>query len=232
MIQFNLLPDVKIEFVKAQRTKRLVMGSAMIATATTFVIFLLLFLTVQGIQKKSISDLNADIKKNSDELKNTPDLNKILTIQSQLASLSDLHDQKIVASRMFNMMQQVTPIDVTISEHDVDFTANTMTITGETLTLDRVNTFIDTLKFAKFSSGGEQKSAFTNVVLSQFGRNETGTTYTITLSFDQDLFKVDQNPTLVVPKTITTRSVIEQPTDIFKKTTGPTSSTGTTGQGN
>ena len=221
MIQFNLLPDVKIEFVKAQRTKRLVMGVAIIATITSFTVFLLLFMAVQGVQRKSIGDLDADIKKYSSELKSTPDLDKILTIQNQLAVLDGLHDDKVAASRIFGLMQQVTPADVTIADHTVNFEENTMTITGEAPALDKVNTYTDTLKFATFTRDGEESvKAFSAVVLSQFSRDSTGSTYTITLGFDPALFDINQEVKLVVPKTVTTRSVVGQPLDIFKK--GPT----------
>ena len=218
MIQFNLLPDVKIEYVKAQRTKRLVVGSAVIATASSFVICFLLFVVVQGIQKKSIGDLNDDIKTYTAELKETPDLNKVLTIQNQLGSLNDLHDKKVVTSRVFNFMQQTTPADVTISEHSLDFAASTMTVTGDAPSLDKVNTFVDSLKFATIADTDADTKPFSDVVLSQFARSEKSSSYTISLTFDPLLFGNDQAVNLIVPKTITTRSVVEQPTDIFKKT--------------
>jgi hypothetical protein len=207
MIQFNLLPDVKVEFVKAQRTKRLVIGSALIASGASFVIFLLLLVAVHGVQKKSMSDLNGDI--------------------NQLESLNDLHNDKVVASRIFSMMQQTTPSDVTISDHTVDFTANSMTITGAAPSLDRVNTFADTLKFTTLvHADNSSGKAFSDVVLSQFGRDEKGSTYTITLSYDPLLFSNKETGEVIIPKTVTTRSVIGQPTDIFKKTTAPGTVTG------
>lgn len=218
MIQFNLLPDVKVEYIKAQQMKRLVMGSAIIATASAFVIFLLLLIAVQGVQRKSMADLDNDIKKYSEELKATPDLDKILTIQNQLASLDGLHEQKPVASRMFGHVQQVTPADVTISDHSIDFNESVMTITGQAPSLDKVNIFVDTLKFATFKAGGaDSKKAFTGVVLSQFERDDSGSTYTISLNYDTLLFNSTDEAVLTIPKTVTTRSVVGQPTDIFKR---------------
>lgn len=219
MIQFNLLPDVKIEYVRAQRTKRLVMGTAVIATLSTFALFLLLLIAVQGVQKQNIKSLNSDIKKYSSELESTPDLNKILTIQNQLAALNNLHNKKVVASRIFDVMQRTTPVEVTISDHLVDFTANKMSITGAAVSLDRVNTFVDTLKFTKFVHNDNSSSnAFSSVVLSQFGRDDKGSTYTITLAFDPGIFAIAEKGTVVVPTTVTTRSILGQPTDIFKNT--------------
>lgn len=223
MIQFNLLPDVKIEYVKAQRSKRLVTVAAIFATAVSFGIFILLLIIVQGVQKTSLDHLDKDIKDYSAELRNTPDLNKILTVQDQLSALGSLHDQKVAASRMFAVMQSVTPADVTISDHSVDFTANTMTISGDAPGLDRVNTFTDTLKFTTFTKGDSEGSkAFSNVVLSQFGRDEDGSTYTITLSYDPILFSNQEEISLSVPKTVTTRSFVEQPASIFKQSSSTT----------
>lgn len=229
MIQFNLLPDVKLAYVKAQRTKRLVMGSAFIATASAFAIFLLLFLGVHVVQKVRINQLSGDIKAKTEQLKSNEDLDKVLTIQNQLGSLTGLHDQKVAASRTLPFIQQVTPSEVSINNLAVDYTANTMTITGLSPSLDRVNTFIDTLKFSKFNKveQTEQQKAFTDVVLSQFGRSENATSYTITLTYDPALFGPDVNSLLVVPKGPTTNSVVDQPNALFKKTEAAQS-----GQGN
>lgn len=220
MIQFNLLPDVKLAYVKAQRTKRLVMGSAFIATAAAFAIFALLFLGVHVVQKVRISQLSGDIKSKTEELKSNKDLDKVLTIQNQLNSLGGLHDEKVAASRTLAFIQQVTPSEVAISTLSTDYTANTMVLTGQSPSLDRVNTFIDTLKFSKFNTADDPQGqkAFSDVVLSQFGRSETATTYTITLAYEPALFGPDVNSLLVVPKGVTTNSVIDQPGALFKKT--------------
>lgn len=219
MIQFNLLPDVKLEYVKAQRTKRMVISTAVAAMITTFAIFALLFITVYVVQKKNMNDLNADVAKYTDELKATPDLDKILTVQNQLSSINTLHDEKPVVSRMFQFVNQVTPADVTISQLNVDFALNTMTLTGAAPALDKVNTFVDTLKFATFSGqGGTTTKAFNDVVLAQFSRNDDAASYAISLAYNPAIFSSQQAVTLSVPKTTTTRSVVEQPSDVFKDT--------------
>lgn len=228
MIQFNLLPDVKVQFVKAQQMKRLVYGTAVIATGSTFAIFVLLFLVVHGVQRKNMSDLSKDATKYSQQLQNTKDLNKVLTIQNQLNSLTSLHDQKAAAVREFAYIQQITPADLTISDYATDFTANTMVITGAAPTLARVDTFVDTLKFATYTdaSGANAQKAFSSVVLTQFGRADNGTTYTINLGFDPTLFKNDSDKKLIVPNTVTTRSVVELPDNLFVKTPSTTTKTG------
>jgi hypothetical protein len=100
-----------------------------------------------------------------------------------------------------------------------DNTQNTMTISGDAPSLDVVNTFVDGLKFTKYSVDGsaDSKNAFSNVVLSNFGRSNQGATYTITLAFDPVIFSNSNKVTLNVPDIVTTRSVIEQPSALFNQ---------------
>lgn len=219
MIQFNLLPDIKQQYLKAQRQKHLVMFVSTVAIIAAVAIFVVLLLVVQVWQKKSISDLNSDIKRYSSELSNTNDLNKILTVQNQLKSLTALHDKKAVANRTFSYITQVTPEKASISKLNLDFALNTISISGSADSLETVNTYVDTLKFTKYKTSGDTSqsgNAFTNVVLSTFGRTGTGATYTITASFNPVIFSEDESVSLNVPQTTTTRSVTEQPTDLFQ----------------
>ncbi len=223
MIQFNLLPDVKLEYVRVQRAKQTVITAAIIAASSAFLIFLLMFVAVNLVQKKSISDLNGDIKKYSKQLQGTADLEKILTIQSQLSVLPTLHQDKVAASRTFTFIQQLTPANVSLADVTVDYSAKTFSITGQAATLDQVNTFVDTLKFTKYSNDKvEKQPAFSQVAMSQYSRSQTGTTYTITLNYDEAVFDNTSDVRLIVPTRVTTGSVVEQPTNIFQKLTTPT----------
>lgn len=228
MIQFNLLPDIKQQYLKAQRQKHLVVFVSTIATIAAVGLFVVMLLVVQVWQKKSISDLNGDIKKYSNQLSGTNDINKILTVQNQLTSLTGLHDEKAVASRMFDYITQTTPDKASISKLDLDFSANTVSISGSADSLATVNTYVDTLKFTTYKTSGDavkSGNAFSQVVLSNFARTSKNTTYTITANFDPTIFSSEQEVALTVPKITTTRSATEQPTDLFQST-----STNTTNQ--
>lgn len=217
MIQFNLLPDVKLEYIKTQRIKHFVISASVIAAAASIGVFVVLVLTVDVWQGKTINDYSGDIKTFSQQLRDTPDLNKVLTVQSQLGALGDLHKAKPAVSRLFGYLSQVTPTQATISDITTDFSANTLSITGDAPSLDVVNTFVDGLKFTKYKVGstGAETTAFTNVVLSSFGRTNEGASYTLTLNFDAQIFNNTNDVKLLVPNQITTRSVIEQPTELF-----------------
>lgn len=218
-IQFNLLPDIKIQYLKAKRQKHLVVLASVSASIVALAIFIILLTTVFVLQKKNLNDLNKDIKTASKELQGIENLNKILTVQNQLAALPDLHNQKVVASRLLGYLSQVTPATANISKLTVDYSLNTMTVAGGTGDLTSVNTYVDTLKFTKFTTGesSEQKNAFSEVVLKGFTRDPDGATYEIAFKFDPVIFSNSSEVQLVVPQVITTRSQVEKPTQLFQE---------------
>jgi hypothetical protein len=221
MIQFNLLPDVKLAYVKAQRQKQLVTSISTVAGIAAIAVFVLLFAFVNLAQKKSVNDLTKDIKTVSSDLMGTDDLNKILTVQNQLISLNDLHDNKVAAKRMLDYIQQVTPRQSTISQLEVDYSQNIMTINGDADALSVVNTFADALKFTTYRVGNEQeageKHAFSNVVLTNFSRTEEKTTYTLTMNFDPAIASRTEDVELVIPNMVTSRSNLERPDLLFQQ---------------
>lgn len=207
MIQFNLLPNVKLEYVKTQRTKHLLTVASLLVSVAGIAVLVVSLVTVDVVQKKSLSDENRDIARYSAQLKSTPDLNKILTVQNQLKTLSTLHDQKPVTSRLFTYISQITPNQASLNQLNIDFTANTLTIGGKAPSLDVVSTYTDTLKATQYTVAGSsdgKKNAFSKVVLSSFGRNDSGASFTITFSFDPIIFNTDDNVTLTVPASANT----------------------------
>ncbi len=222
MIQFNLLPDIKIQYLKANRQKHTVLLFSVIAIIASVSVMVVLGVIVFGLQKKNIADLSSDIKTASSELQSTPDLTKILTVQNQLTSITKLHDDKPVASRLFGYISQSTPSSASISHINVDFAKHTLAITGSADSLNTVNRFTDTLKFTTYHTAKvkDEVPAFSDVVLANFGRDSKNATYNITLTFDPLIFSELEDITLTVPNIITTRSQVEQPQALFKKAEG------------
>lgn len=225
MIQLNLLPDVKLEYIKAQRARRLVMSVSVIVTAAAVVILVLL-LGINGLQKKHLRDLSRDITNENSQLSRKPNINRVLTVQNQLESLTALHDSKPAVSRLFDYLNQITPASVAITSLQMDFTQNTSTISGTSSSLANVNQYIDTLKRSTFTSDSNDSAqpAFSDIVLSTFGLNSgandpsQAANYTITLSYDKTIFDTTQKIKLTVPS-VTTRAQIAQPTDLFQAST-------------
>jgi hypothetical protein len=219
MIQFNLLPDVKKQYIKTKRTKRLIFTSSFLAASVALGIFVILFSFVQLAQRKSINDLTDDIEAKTSELQSVNDLNKILTIQHQLETLPLLHEEKPESSRIFGYLTQVTPAEIKIGSVLVDFETNQMTIEGTAPSLATINRYSDTLKFSTFNIAGNSElgidpvvgsKPFTNVV-TELSRNEEQSSYKITMFFDENLFDNTQKITLVVPEATTTRSTLGKP---------------------
>lgn len=230
MVQFNLLPDVKLQFIKARRLKRLITTVCLLAIAGFIAITSLLYVYVNVAQSKHLKDLSRDTTKASSELKNTKDLDKILTIQNQLRSLPALHDQKPVTSRLFGYARQFTPANITIASIGLDFEAQTISFTGSSTTLADVNQFVDTIKFTnyKLKDAEETKPAFSEVVLTSFNRDSKGATYTVNIKYDPIIFDGTNDVSLVVPTKVTTRSETEKPDDaLFKPLTTPVAPTTT-----
>lgn len=220
MIQVNLLPDVKQNFIKARRLKRLTALIALITAGSALTLFVLLFITVNIWQKQRIKGITNDINRLSTELKAVPDLDRILTVQQQLKSLPDLHAKKPAATRLFTYISQVTPTAVSIAKISVNFDTKTFSISGSADKLESINKFVDTLKFTNYKMSAdatEEKPAFGSVVLKSFGRDTKGANYSIDLSFDPVIFDSKAAAlALIVPKIITTRSETERPQALFQ----------------
>lgn len=216
MIQINLLPDIKLEYLRSKRMKRLVILVSSAVAGVGIATVCILFFAVNILQKNYIKDLSRDIDTSISDLKGTKDLDKILTIQNQLVSLPDLHTQKPVTSRLYRYLAQITPENATISKLEVDFSLKTIQITGVSDSLSTNNKFVDTLKFTKFSAqqdGSTQSDlqAFSNVVLTSFGRTDNEASYVIDFNFDAGLFDSSKEVALTIPQIITTRSETEKP---------------------
>jgi Tfp pilus assembly protein PilN len=223
MIQFNLLPDVKLEFIKTRKAKRIVTSISTIAAAAAVFILLIAVFFVYGVQKKSIRDLNSDITKYTAQINQAPDLNKILTIQNQLNSLPRLESQKPATQRLFTYLTQLTPNTATISQLSLSFSADSISLTGQADSLATVDQFVDTLKFTTYTLGSSTQTspAFSNVVLTSFGIGNTGQntedSYVISTNFSPTIFNANENVTVKVPDIISTRSETDQPTALFKQ---------------
>ena len=188
-VQFNLLPDSKLEFNRAQRLKRLVRLGSLIAVTTSLAIFLLMLFFVDVVQKKQMNDAGNQVDNASSQL-NKLSVGNIITVQNQLQALATLHQNKHITSRIFTYLPKITPTNVTIDKLAMDMTQNTMSIDGMASSQTDVNSFVDTLKFATFKVNSQDNPAlaFSSVVESGFGLNTGNVSFTIDMQFDPKLF--------------------------------------------
>jgi Tfp pilus assembly protein PilN len=231
MVQLNLLPDIKQDYIKAERQRRLIFSVSGLVGVIAIAVLLIL-LGINFAQKHELNSANKTIASQTERLKQEPNIDTILTVQNQLESLTSLHESKPAAERLFTTyLNQVTPATVSINTLDADFTMDSLTITGTADSLSSINQYVDTFKKTNFTlpSSRTATPAFSNVVLTSFGLASStedpsqSADYTVTLNFNKEIFDNTQNVSLSIPS-ITTRSDVNQPTTLFQsvpsKTTG------------
>lgn len=124
MIQINLIPDVKQELLRAQAQRNIVISVSIVLAIAAGIIVVLVASFVFGAQQFTMSQTNKAIDEQYKKLSEVEDLNRLLTIQNQLKKVSELNENKNVASRLYGMLNVIVPTDsqhaVTISSITVD----------------------------------------------------------------------------------------------------------------
>jgi len=211
MIQLNLLPDVKKEFIKTQRLKRNIISGAIIGSGVAIGLIVLLAIYVHVAQRVARNQLQGDINKSSQELSSKQDLSKVLTVQGALNALPSLYDQKTITSRFFDYLRVVMPNQTVLTKLDADLAKRTLKLDGTAADYKSLNIFVDTLKNAQLSYGTTDKrstvQAFKNVIITSANSsndvNKPGVTFNLTMEFDQLLFKsTTQSPSLTIPAAV------------------------------
>lgn len=134
MIEINLIPDVKQEFLRAQRMRTAAVSFSIMAglIAGGIVVVLGLLVGAQIVHEKvSTAALNREYK----NLTSINGVSDLLTIQSQLSSVSDLSDGRSMTSRMFDTLVAISPSapnEIKISKVMIAPETTEMTIEGST----------------------------------------------------------------------------------------------------
>ncbi len=217
MITLNLLPDIKKEYLKANRTKRMLLMTAFFVSVGFIAATVLVALYVLGVQKLQISNSQGSIDQSINTLTWTEDLDKIVTIQNQLNALPSLHEGTTAAGRLFDYLEVLTPNDVNLTSVRIEYSDNLVEIKGTGTDFKSVNTFVDTLKNATFTYTDSNGSslAFSSVVLGSI-QVDKRTSFKVTFVYEPEIF--DPNIAgikLSVPNITSTRSQTEKPKSLF-----------------
>lgn len=229
MIQLNLLPDLKKEFIKAQKSKSVIIGASIMVTLGAIGISALLFVYVTFVQQVQINWATDEINKKSNELKNIPDINKYLTIQNQLGKLPELHEGKGAYSRLFgfmNILNPAAPNNVSLASLQLVTEETSIIFTGNTTNFETFNIFVDTLKNAEISykengaAEAKTEKMFDVVMVQSSGLsksgNQTVVAFTVQAAYKESVFDVrNTEATVKVPNITTTGSVTEAPKPLF-----------------
>ena len=217
MTQFNLLPDIKLKYLQAERLKRLVISFSILIVAVSVVLVGVLF-SINLAQKSNINHLKSEISTQGALLGKQSSLSDMLTVQNQIQTLTTLHQQEPEATNLATYLNEIIPASATISTLNLNFDANTVIMSGGASSLAVINQLVDSLKFATYSVKGVSGSnnAFSGVILTSFGLTQTGADYTINFNYAPSLFNITDNVSLNVPTEYTTRSELNQPSVLFQ----------------
>lgn len=236
MIQLNLLPDVKKEFLRAQRMKRNILSLSILVSIIAVGLVVLLAIYVHGAQVLARNQLQNSINKDSKQLEGMSNLSKILTVQDALAALPNLHNQKPIDSRLFDYLKSLVPDQVALNKFDLEQQKGTLAITGHSDNYVALNVFADMLKNAQLKYGADQKNtaqAFSGVAISQASDStdpkHLGVDFTLSMSFNPKLFDANtSNPKINVP-TVTTGQGLAKTNPVFNSNSSSLPATPTAG---
>lgn len=108
MIQINLIPDVKREYLYARHMRDVAISVSILVSivAAAAVGLMLLFLASQAA-RELLADRTIDAE--YEKLSSTENLTNMVTIQNQLSLISQQHANKSIDSRLFNVLQAINP---------------------------------------------------------------------------------------------------------------------------
>jgi len=148
MIEINLIPDVKQELLKAERSRALVISGAIITCIIAGSAVALLAVYVYGVQLGRNILVDNAIKTGSEKLAKVEDLSKMLTIQNQIGKINELNATKTIDSRLFDVLSAVippAPNEVSVSLLRLDTEATTIRLEGQTNAYDSMEVFKKTI---------------------------------------------------------------------------------------
>lgn len=165
MIEINLIPDVKLELLKANRQRKTVISISILVAIAAVGVVVLLGLYTFGAQAIANALADTAIKNESQKLNEVEDLSKTLTIQNQLKTLQQQHKEKVISSRLFDIISTTVPEgenNVAVSRISLDTEENLISLEGEAANgYEALEVFKKTIAQTTFSynEGGEAKEA-------------------------------------------------------------------------
>ena len=154
MIEINLLPAVKQDFIRAKRLKRIITSISILVTIIALGLLGLAATVVYAIQPVTSTLLDKAIDEDMAKLNKDKNLTRNLTIQNQLTSITGLHEQKGNVTGIFEYLKALNPAapnNLTISKMQLDPSTTTMSIEASAADFSRLAIIKDTFNAAVFS---------------------------------------------------------------------------------
>lgn len=230
MIEINLVPDIKQELIKAQRVRASVISMAIIVGIGAVGVVVVLAIWVFAIQAARGIISDNTIKNQSEQLSKVEDISNTLTIQNQLSKLSEMHNNKNIDSRLFDILTTINPSapnTIAITNVSLDSSTTTITLEAQAVNgypaLDVFKKTINATTF-EFTKDGEKQSVKLATGMSDsdrsYGEDASGSKvlrFTLSFTYPEELFaKTSQNATIVAPeRTNVTDSFLGVPQSLF-----------------
>ena len=229
MIEINLIPDVKRELLKAQRTRATVIYASILTCIIAGGVGVALALYVFGVQTVRNAFVDTAIQSGSQKLSQVQDLSKMLTIQNQLKRIGELNDTKTIDSRLFDVLSAVippAPNSVQVSQLSLDADQSLITIQGQTRGYDSMEVFKKTLDSSVIivnQDGTDQQVKLADSINTSdisYGENSDSQKvlrFTLSFKYPEELFSA-KNQTLTIKLSVNgnvTDSYLGIPKSIF-----------------
>lgn len=134
VMEINLIPDVKMNLVRAQVVRSRVTTIAILSTVAMGVLVFIVALIAFGLQGVLIDSADKKINAEFQTFRDYNGAKQIISIQNQLSKIDSLHQSKPMTSRLFNLMVSINDgsgDSVQISRLDFDNSTKTISIEGQ-----------------------------------------------------------------------------------------------------
>lgn len=231
MVQVNLLPDIKKEYLKTLRLKtQVVFASFLIAIISVAAIIGSAFF-VYVVQERVITGvLDDQIEQRYQELTAKPTLNRDLTVQNQLSALPELHSEKERYSIILDMLPVLNPAapnSVSLSTLQLSDENQSIVFIGRTASYEALASFRDSLRFADviYQSGGAteptKEKLFSAVTIESSALSEDRglqyVAFTIRTTYNQNAFAESASNVAVSIPNIQTSSQADLSRNLFEE---------------
>lgn len=231
MIELNLLPDVKKEFLHTQKTRNRVISGAIMVSMIAVGLVALFAVTVYIGQNSFRARLESDITNNHKTLSSKQEINKYLTVQGQLAALKDIGGSQSSFSRLYDYLAQLNPQppnNVYLYTLDLSKDDALITIEGTAANFEVVNNFQSTLLEAKLAYTVQEDGKDVTKEEKLFSKVEpltaaittasgqAVTVFSFNLTYNEIAFqRATRDPRVVVPKLVTSDADQNAPQELF-----------------
>jgi hypothetical protein len=151
MIQLNLLPEVKAQFIKARRAYRLILIVSIIVSLVSLTGLIIYYISVDVVQRHTLNNNIALIQSETSKIKSSKDIDQVITIQKLLESLPALYSSIPRASNLIPYIVDTASPGITINTITMNYQTGLLSMTVQTDNLTDGNIYYNQLNYATYT---------------------------------------------------------------------------------